>query len=83
MSAKEAPLVEREIPGWSAAQAKLFHRRVRQRVGGAWEWLVPDVRRALIAEEVLSVVLGQDREVVHVAAVKGLLRAIYEKEGLL
>lgn len=83
MNAKEAPLVEREIPGWSAGQAKMFHRRVRARVGEAWEWLVPDVRRALLAEEVLSVVIGQDREVVHVAAVQRLLHALYEEEGLL
>jgi len=57
---------------WSNGQIALFVKDVRKRVGNAWLWITPDIQKALIAEKVLSVICGQDRPTVEIAAVQEL-----------
>ena len=67
---------------WSDAQIKDFVRIVRRRAGDAWLWLVPDLRRALIAEKALSIIGGQDCKTVEVAAVNELISRMIEVSGV-
>jgi hypothetical protein len=67
---------------WSIAQAKMFVQQVRRETGNGWDWMVPAVRRALIAERAFAVVRGQARESVAIKAMDALLRDMLVIAGL-
>jgi len=67
---------------WSDGQVRLFVKDVRKRVGDGWNWLVPDIRRALIAEKALSILCGQDRACIPTDALTELLTRMLAEAGL-
>ena len=67
---------------WSPNQVRLFVRRVREEAGNGWQWMVPRVREALIAERCLLVITGQEKEAVSVEAATWLLDAMLKEAGL-
>lgn len=68
--------------GWTGEQVTKFASELRKRVGVAWNWMVPDIRRALVAEHALGIVLLQDKKQVDVADVQSLYSRMLEKMGL-
>lgn len=67
---------------WNRDQEKFFAKQVRDRIGDAWDWLVPEVREALVAEHVLMVVLGLVRQDIHVEDVRVLLVGVRRELGM-
>jgi hypothetical protein len=46
---------------WDRGQVCNLVKDVRRRMGDAWDWSVPPVRKAMIAQEVLNIVLTASR----------------------
>lgn len=67
---------------WSDGQIRLFVKDVRKRCGDAWGWMVLDVKTAMIAEKALSVIRGQARETVEIAAIDELFHGMVEAAGI-
>ena len=67
---------------WDYSQAVLVVRNMRNHVGNAWEWLTPQVREALVAQQALSVILTNSREAVPTLQMKKLLSAMRVAAGL-
>ncbi len=67
---------------WSKGQIRDFVKQVRASVGTGWEWMVPEVRRALIDAKALSIIAGQDREFVSVEAINELSLNMLVEAGL-
>lgn len=62
----------------------MFAKRVKERVGpDGWRLLVPELRIALVAEEVLTVVKAQDAATVSVADVNDLYDWMLRECGLI
>jgi len=70
------------MAAWSKDQEKFFAKQVRARIGDAWDWLVPEVREALVAEHVLMVVLGLVRQDIQVEDVRVLLVGVRRELGM-
>ena len=68
--------------GWSKAQAREFAKRAMKRAGDGWMLLGPELREALVCQEVLLVVAGQHMETVRVADVETLLQDAMSAAGL-
>lgn len=64
---------------WSKSQVRTFSKELRKYIGPAWNWMVPDVKRALISEKVLSIVLMQARSHVAVEDISVLYRGIQQE----
>jgi hypothetical protein len=63
---------------WDKDQIKQFVKMAKNRVGSGWELLGPELQKALIAEEALSVVRSQMRETVSVQAIEQLYNDMLE-----
>ena len=73
--------------GWTKAQVDAITRRLKAEVrygysDGAWAWMTPVQREALVAREVLLVVVGQERETVRVDDVRRLQSDIENAMGI-
>lgn len=51
----QAPGVSPLVIAWSKDQIASFVRQVRQHTGQGWNWIVPELRAALIAQKALTV----------------------------
>jgi len=72
--------------GWNKKMGADLVKKAKNGVGGeeAWSRLLTDpVKEALVAEQVLAVVITQDAETVRVADVEELLTAARRAAGLL
>ena len=58
---------------WTVRQCREFARQLRSSIGDGWRWLTADVREALIAQKVLLIALGQDRDTILVDHLRQLL----------
>ena len=67
---------------WDKQQVRLFVRQVRKDTGDGWHWMVPAVRRALVAERAFAVVRGQARDAVRVEHMDQLLEDMLQEAGL-
>lgn len=63
---------ESDAGGWSIGQVKEFAKRFAYTHKGAWHAYVSDVREALIDSFILLIVLGQDKDAVHVESIRSL-----------
>ena len=68
---------------WGREKAKLFVRQLRKSLGeGAWEWMTPAMREAVVSERAFTIVRGQDLEFVRVDAMDELWRLMMVEAGL-
>ena len=63
----------REKMAWNRNQARMAAKQARSLAGSGWDLLGNDLREALVAREVMSIVIGQDAPSVLVADVEALL----------
>lgn len=45
---------------WQRSQTKEFAKHIRDRYGKAWDYFVPEIKEAVVAQQVMVIVLGQD-----------------------
>jgi hypothetical protein len=76
------PTGRRNSGMWDKSQIRMFVREVRKDAGDGWYWLVPKVRKALIAERAFAVIRGQAAESVRVEAMDELYLAMMAEAGL-
>ena len=57
---------------WDLDQVKIFARDLRKRIGSGWDWMVPEVRKAMVAAETFNIVRMQFRDSVKVSAMNVL-----------
>jgi len=68
---------------WNKGQVKLFVREMRKHLGVAWDFMVPEVREAFVAQEAFKVVRANHKVAVDVADMDALLFAMRVEAGLL
>jgi hypothetical protein len=68
--------------GWSREQARIFAKRAMFRAGNGWMLLGPELREALVAREVLSIVMGQHLPTVEVSDIIALHNDAMRAAGL-
>ena len=69
-------------PGWSPEQAKEFVRLLlREVTGPGFALLSPRLRRALVVERAMAIVLMQQSEAVDVAAIRALVSEMLKVAG--
>ena len=68
---------------WDKRQVKEFVKQVRKDCGDGWKFLVPDIRKALIAERAFHVARGQAAESVSVDAMDKLYHDMMVEAGLM
>ncbi len=67
---------------WSYDQAALYVKEMLFIVGDGWDWMVPQVREALVAAEAFSVARSQHKATVEVRDMDLLLNAMQVAAGL-
>ena len=80
-----AKLPKNDARLWDLAIVREFVKQVKQRVGGemGWEYLSRQMREAVIAEKVVTVVVGLERGDIPCAAIACLRRDMLQVAGLM
>jgi hypothetical protein len=68
---------------WQIEQVNEFVKETKARVGYGWDYLSDQMREALIAEKVLFIVTGLERDTIHCASIGCLRRDMLIVAGLL
>lgn len=68
--------------GFMKGQVTTFVKAVRKNTGDAWDWMVPMVQEALIAQKALSIMSGQASETVRTDAINDLYHEMLVEAGL-
>lgn len=67
---------------WDKNQIKSFVKQVRNRLGLAWDFMVPEVREAMIKAQALSIIRAQAAESVAIEKIDFLVNAMLNEAGL-
>ena len=67
---------------WDRQQVKLFVKQIRKDCGDGWRFLVPALRKALVAEYAFHVARGQAAESVRVEDMDKLYQDMIIEAGL-
>jgi hypothetical protein len=67
---------------WNPKQVKEFAKQIRtSEIGKAWQFLVPEVRHAVVEAKILAIVRMQDRDSVPMDAIMDLSNMLHEEMG--
>lgn len=66
---------------WGVSQIKYLAKAFRKDIGRGWDYMVPDVRRAMVDSFVLSIIRSQDRDAVTVESMDELYDLMHEAMG--